>query len=161
MTGISEVPLVNGGTATIDAADADAVRAAGPWRSVQCSGKVYAQRTVQGPPQRLHTFLTGLPFTDHANGDGLDNRRSNLRAATPSQNSANQRRSSRNTSGYKGVGWYARTSRWRAYLGTGGKQHHLGYFGSPEAAARAYDAAARAQWGEFARVNFPDEERAA
>jgi hypothetical protein len=103
----------------------------------------------------MHGLITGWPLVDHRNGDGLDNRRENLRPATQSQNSAN--RAVSNPSGYKGVNWYKRTGIWRATVQSAGKSKHLGYFRTPEEAARAYDAAAFEVWGEYAVLNFPKE----
>lgn len=91
---------------------------------------------------------------DHINGDGFDNRLTNLRAATRVQNMRNMRRSSKNTSGEVGVSYVARVKRWRAYLGDGAKQVHLGYFPSKEAASavRASEAAARGYHKNHGRV---------
>ena len=145
----------------VDEADYGLVEAAGPWHLSICDGKWYARRPVRGGDgsvrwQGMHTFLTGWPLVDHIDGDGLNNRRSNLRPATPSQNNANRRKSRQNTSGFKGVSYYHRTSRWRAYVGVDGKAIHLGYFDTAIDAARAYDAAALEHFGEFARINFPE-----
>ena len=100
----------------------------------------------------LHNLITGLRYIDHVNGDGLDCRRSNLRAATKSQNGANRRSSAGSSSRYKGVS--ARRGRWQARIRVNGQFVYLGVFGSEEEAARTYDAAALAAWGEFARLNF-------
>lgn len=89
---------------------------------------------------------------DHADTDSTNNRLSNLRVATRSQNCANAKRKSRNTSGYKGVSFCKKKHQWRAYVTVGGKQSHLGYFDSPEEAHAAYYAAAREHFGEFARA---------
>ena len=108
----------------------------------------------------LHRLVLGLTdsriHADHINGDGLDNRRANLRRATRYQNMANQTLSRRNTSGYKGVAHYPRTPAYRATITAKGERRHLGFFSTPEEAARAYDAAARELHGEFARINFRD-----
>jgi hypothetical protein len=94
---------------------------------------------------------------DHVNGDPLDNRRANLRLCTYSINNANVGLPVSNTSGFRGVSWYMRTGRWRAMISRENYQVGLGYYDNPLDAARAYDAAARELYGEFARLNFADE----
>lgn len=86
--------------------------------------------------------------TDHVNGNKLDNRRANLRSATPAQNRANRGKTVRNKTGLKGVGTY-RNGKYRAVLG----KKHLGYFDTPEAAHNAYVEAAKEIHGDFARFN--------
>jgi hypothetical protein len=129
---------------------------------VICQKKMYARHWFRRADRSsgfiyLHTFLTGWPLVDHANGNGLDNRRSNLRLATGTQNNANRRLASNSTSGFKGVNLYKRTGRWRAHIAIHRQQKHLGYFRTAEEAARAYDIAALALFGEFALINFPKE----
>lgn len=92
---------------------------------------------------------------DHKNNVKDDNRIGNLRLATMSQNIANARRRSDNTSGFKGVSWKKRDSKWCARIRDGNKYRHLGLFTDPADAAKAYDAAAIELHGEFARLNFP------
>jgi hypothetical protein len=89
---------------------------------------------------------------DHIDGDGLNNRRSNLRFATTAQNSANRGKQKNNTSGFKGVRWHKRDKRWRAVIGINGKTKQIGSFKTPEAAYDAYCAAARELHGVFART---------
>lgn len=89
---------------------------------------------------------------DHANGDSLDNRRLNLRPATPTQNCQNSRLRADNTSGFKGVVQRSPT-RWAARISIDGKQKHLGYRGSPELASALYCEAAAEVAGEFARAS--------
>jgi hypothetical protein len=101
----------------------------------------------------MHTLITGWRRVDHRNHDGLDNQRANLRPTTDSQNMANSRPRGNGTSRYKGVCWEGR--RWRAGIKVNGRRRHLGCFVTEEAAARAYDAAALATWGEYAWLNFP------
>ena len=154
----ARIPLTRGHFAIVDTDDLPAVMAAGKWQVNQCDGRLYAAHATNQGNIRLHTFLTGWPLVDHINGDGLDNRRTNLRAVTPSQNGANISSPSHNTSGYKGVSFYRRTGRWRAYITVDQVNRHLGYFATSADAARAYDAAASTTWGEFARLNFPSNE---
>lgn len=106
----------------------------------------------------MHKFLTGWALVDHINGDGLDNRRSNLRPATTLENNRNRRKASNCTSGYKGVTMNARSQRspWKARIGINGKRRDIGVFATAEEAARAYDKAAKEHYGEFAWLNFPD-----
>ena len=111
----------------------------------------------------MHRQLLRPPSTllsDHVNGDGLDNRRGNLRVATSSQNGANgdyPKFGGKSRSKYRGVrrGPYA----WMAHISTGDRQKYhrqkyLGSFKSEEDAARAYNEAALKQFGEFARLNI-------
>ena len=156
------VPLTRGYVALVDAADYPRVVAAGRW-NVRPHGKtVYAQHGIVLPDgrrstQQMHQFITGAVGIDHRNGDGLDNRRANLRITTQAQNCANTRIRSNNKSGFKGVSWRADSSAWVAQIKRGEKSHYLGLFSDREDAARAYDAAAVEFFGEFARINFPKE----
>jgi len=89
---------------------------------------------------------------DHINGDRRDNRPSNLREASASQNTMNGKRRSTNTSGFKGVSWRPDQKKWRAYIVKDGRQTSLGSFDSPEKAHAAYASAAALMHGEFART---------
>lgn len=101
----------------------------------------------------MHNLIAGCIGVDHIDLDGLNNQRSNLRVATRSQNQANSLPRT-GTSQYKGVSW--ERGYWRAQITVDRRMRMLGKFGlDEEAAARAYDAAAIAAWGEFARLNFP------
>jgi hypothetical protein len=93
------------------------------------------------------------PLVDHKNRVSDDNRLSNLRAATHSQNSSNTRIYSTNTSGFRGV--WRNGNRWAASIRSDYKIMFLGNFASKEDAACAYDAAARKLHGGFATLNFP------
>lgn len=108
-------------------------------------------------------LLPGSERVDHRNGDGLDNRRANLRPATNSQNGYNRKGlNSNNTSGLIGVSWSRQHNRWSSYIyipsesGGNGKKKHLGLFIDPIEAAIARDEAAKKYHGEFVTLNFPE-----
>jgi hypothetical protein len=87
---------------------------------------------------------------DHVNGEPSDNRIENLRLATRSQNLGNARLSKRNSSGFKGVTWWASRRKWASRIRVDGKGRRLGLFESAEEAHAAYCAAAARMRGEFA-----------
>lgn len=104
----------------------------------------------------LHREIMQLPDSirvDHRDEDGLNNRRENLRPATKQQNAINYQRDG-GSSKFRGVCWHKQHQKWGATIRWDGRQHHLGYFKDEELAARAYDASARINHGEFARPNF-------
>jgi hypothetical protein len=103
----------------------------------------YCRIQIDGRNYRAHR-LAWLHMTD--------NRTSNLRPATHSQNMANSRKPRHNTSGFKGVSWQAAQRKWVASLKVNGRTRFLGRFDCPAAAHAAYVAAAVKHSGEFARV---------
>jgi hypothetical protein len=92
-----------------------------------------------------------LPKTvDHINGDKLDNRIENLRAATVGQNQHNRKTNANNTSGYKGVSWSKAQKKWTARITLERKIIHLGYFANVEEAAEVVRKAREELHGDFA-----------
>ena len=159
------VPLSRGKFALISDEDAERVTQF-KW---SYHGNGYACRTVRvtlpdGRKKRkdilLHRFIVDAPQgldVDHRNQHGLDCRRHNLRKATRSQNVANSGSRKGAVSKYKGVHFRRDRNTWRAEITINGRKRNLGTFKDEADAARAYDAAAYATWGEFAYLNFPDE----
>lgn len=91
---------------------------------------------------------------DHINGNKSDNRISNLRLATRSQNFCNRGKNSNNTSGYKGVSWNKRDKNWTVHICVNRKQRHGGSFKVKEDAVLAYNKLAVRYHGAFARLNI-------
>jgi hypothetical protein len=158
--GTVEIP-VGEYMALADEADAELVGRY-QWRpGFAKSGDVYAYTIIDTKVVYMHRLLIGTPadmHTDHRNGNTLDNRRSNLRPATRSQNGANAAKQDRyagkaTSSRFKGVS--LSHGRWQATVRLpGGRNKYLGRFDDEIEAALAYDAAAREVFGEFARPNF-------
>lgn len=109
--------------------------------------------------QRLHRVIMGEPEgleVDHINGDKMDNRKSNLRISTRSQNARNRPRYKSNKSGYKGV--YERNGKYQSQIRNNGKLIQLGTFDNRHDAARMYNFWAKDLFGEYARLNVIKEE---
>lgn len=106
--------------------------------------------------ERMHRVVIDCPVNmdvDHINGNKLDNRKSNLRIATRTQNNANKKMQRNNTSGYRGVNWSKQHNKWVAKIQFKRKCIHLGLFENKEDGALAYNKAALEYFGEFARLN--------
>lgn len=93
---------------------------------------------------------------DHANGDGLDNRRENIRVCTAAQNSWNSKVRVDNTSGNKGVTFVRSTGRYMARIGVAGSRICLGTFPTMSEASAAYNEASVRFHGEFSYINRPE-----
>ncbi len=169
--GVARVPLNHGKEALIDVADLPRV-AAHRWYVACEDGRWRAQRgerVEEGGRTRVRiirmaSFILGAPpgvHVAHVNGDGLDNRRANLRLSTPREDGARRRLNRNNTSGYRGVSWHAPLGKWRAGIVRRPLKLHIGYYATAEEAARAYDDKARELFGDGAYQNFPTAPRGA
>lgn len=157
-----EIPLTKGHVAIVDEQDADLAQF--KWYVAMMNDLHYAERYAPEADGRkivsMHrTILERIisrplvkgEVCDHIDGNVLNNRRSNLRLATHQQNMRNKKRSRNNTTGYKGVRWYAPLSKYNARITVNNKCIHLGYFSNAEEAHEAYKQAAVKYFGEFAR----------
>ena len=115
---------------------------------------------------KMHRLVINAPYgmdVDHKNGDKLDNKKSNLRVCSHSENMNNQKKRTDNTSGYKGVAIlkyaykngkrYLRNKPWLSYITNNKKREYLGYFLTAREAAITYNKRAEELHGEFANLN--------
>lgn len=145
----------------IDAADVLAVLNGGRWAPLGKENTTYVVGHREGRQIRLHRYLLDVldsPFqVDHIDGDGLNNRRANLRLATVVENGRNRSKSrTKRSSSFKGV-YPGRRTGWRVRLQINGKALNVGTFPTEDAAARAYDDACRHHFGAFAKPNATTE----
>jgi hypothetical protein len=153
---VIEIPLSPGKygpmSAFVDDADFDLVSQY-KWYPIKHRNTFYARTNIGKRASLLmHVLLVGK-YRDHKDRNGLNNRRSNLRPATHSQNRANSKLYRNNTSGYRGVSFHAKQDAWHAKIVVEGRRIWLGAYLTAESAARAYNEAAREHFGEFASLN--------
>lgn len=120
--------------------------------------KHYATRmTIDGSTKLMHRLILNVPkemHTDHINHNGLDNRKSNLRICSNSENIRNRKINKNNTSGYKGVSWSANMKKWRSAIGFEGKVIVLGHFKDKKKAAISYNLASDKYHKEYSYKNI-------
>jgi hypothetical protein len=145
--GVTHIPLTKGYIAVVDTCDDDLADLF--WSALVKSNTVYGKRVISQKPYKgtyLHRTvlerILGRPLekgevVDHLDGDGLNNRRSNLRAVTSQQNTRNKRVNRNSKSGLKGAAWNTHTGKWAATIKAEGRRIFLGY----------YDTTARARSG--------------
>lgn len=160
---MKEIQLTKGFVALVDDEDYEAL-AAFKWCASWTGRKWYAVRRLPrlvpyqiGKKVYMHKVILGVDGhdqIDHRNGNGLDNRRENIRRATSSQNGMNKGKAPSNTSGFKGVSQKRGRNKWVAQIKKDQMVTYLGIFDTPEEAAKAYDRAAAEVHGEFAKLNY-------
>ena len=159
-----EIPLTQGLVALVDKSDVELV-SRHKWYALNGGRTFYAvtktyRRNASWNMLQMHRLLTGFALTDHIDGNGLNNRRCNLREATNAENQRNMRKQLGTSSYYKGVTLHRQTGKFQAQIKVPsdvgrGRYRYLGLFVNEIDAARAYDEAARELYGEFAAFNFP------
>lgn len=152
---VKEIPLTQGKVALVDDEDFNLVKKFKwhAWKNHNWSW--YARRSTTYGEISMHRLITDTPSgmeVDHINGDGLDNRRSNLRICTRANNSRNRIKAIGKTSNFKGI-TLAR-GKWQSSIRVEDTLIYLGRFESEVQAALAYDTAATKYFGEFAKTNF-------
>lgn len=156
-----EIPLTRGAFALIDDQDRDLISGY-TWQAH--GDRLYtlyatARKRIGNKriTVRMHRLIMGLSpkdisEVDHINGNGLDNRRANLRIVTHRENQCNSRPRRNKHIKYKGVD-LCRDGKWRARCTVNGHTYHLGRFRTAKEAASAYNDFARRQFGLNARLN--------
>lgn len=164
----SEIKLTRGLVAIVDDEDYERISAF-KWYAIQNrrTGKIYAARSrrmgrIDGKRVKvcilMHREVLGVGPSDKVEVDHveaeqtLDNRRTNLRQATRTQNSCNRPKQRNNTSGFKGVYLDKRRLTWSAKIQVAHRVIHLGTFSTPELAHEAYQKAVPQFHGEFGRA---------
>jgi len=163
-----EIPLTQGQVTIVDDIDADLAEI--KWyarflpkyanggkfvasRGIYIEGTtraVYMHRVILS--RMLGRELLRNEYVDHIHGNTLDNRRSEIRLSTPSQNNMNKHKQSNNTSGYKGVYLCKRSNKWRVSIWANGKRKAFGHFDNAADAYIAYCKEAANLHGEFAQL---------
>ncbi len=169
---MTQIPLTHGQVAIVDDEDYDYLSQF-TWRATFDGHHWYARATISGRRVYLHRIVgrgysqidlsTGksraVDKVDHRDGDGLNNRRANLRVADHAQNMQNTvGRPTGRKSSFKGVspGVGSMEGKWRASIQVAGQQQHLGHYSTERDAAEAYNEAAEQAFGEWARLNDID-----
>lgn len=156
---MKKIPLTQGLFALVDDDDYAEINKH-EWHARRDRYTYYAERS-SGPTKsrhgiKMHRLLLSAKRgqqVDHVNGNGLDNRRCNIRVCTHTENQRNRRRQKSARSSFKGITFHKRRQKWQAQIKVNKRNIYLGLFVSELAAAKAYDKAAEKFFGEFARGN--------
>jgi len=151
---MKEIALTQGKVALVDDEDFEFL-SQWKWYLKNFDNHFYAARSVDD--KRMHRIILNITdskiFVDHKDGNGLNNQRNNIRAATISQNGANRVKRNNSSSRYLGVYWVKKTKLWRVGISKNGVLQNVGCFKDEKDAAIAYNNKAKELHGEFANLN--------
>lgn len=150
---VKKIPLTQGQHALVDDEDYEFLNQIS-WstehdKRFKSRDVFYARGGFEGKTVQMHRLIMGFPkkrHVDHINGNGLDNRRENLRIVSNRQNQQNRKR--KTTSNYPGVYWHKGANKWVARIHMNGKREYLGSFVDEGKAAKAYENACHELAGE-------------
>lgn len=148
------IQLTQGLTAIVDDSDYEYLNQF-KWYATKNRNCAYARRYSKGKYISMHwDIMRYMPMlhADHINGNGLDNRRKNLRLATISQNAMNRGVHKNNKLGVKGV-YLSKSGKYRVIIQKNEKKTHLGYFSTLKEASDAYNSAAKSLFGQYANAS--------
>ena len=159
---MKEIQLTQGFVALVDDEDFERVNQF-RWHASRNGKNIYAERSMtidsKTKNKLMHREIMkagNKVEIDHIFGDGLDNRKKNLRICTHSQNLLNSSKYKHSSSKYKGVYFGKTQKKWISQISINGKNKHLGCFDNEIDAAKQYNIFAKEYYGEFARLNFLD-----
>ena len=159
------IPLTQGKVAFVDDEDSEWL-SQWKWRAIKSANNLrwYAIRNskkddmITGKRKCIYMHREivkgGFQQRDHKNGNGLDNRKENLRGCTASQNLGNFRTFRKGTSKFRGVSWYKDYKKWVVVVNFEKKRYFCGYFDSEVEAAKKYNQKAFQLFGEFYSPNL-------
>jgi hypothetical protein len=159
-----EIPLTQGKVAIVGAEDF-AWLSDRRWHAHERGRTWYARSTIKSMGVQRTVFMHrvilehhGYDLTtgevDHINGDGLDNRKSNLQIISHAENIRKSRTQVNNKSGFRGVSWHKQDHRWQVFIEVDQVRKYVGSYRTKIAAALAYDEAAKKYFGRFAKLNL-------
>lgn len=153
-----EIKLTKGQVALVDDEDYELVMQYKWWANKQGSSfRACKNRTKRDSYIYMHQLIMKNKIIDHIDGNSLNNQKYNLRICSRIQNQQNMKKHQDNQTGFKGIVLDKRDGIYSARIRFQNKSISLGRFKTPEEAAKAYDKAAKELFGEFARLNFPEE----